>query len=691
MWFSTVVCWPERTRRSPPPGRPTGRRPQKFVPVLESLEERLAPAGFRVTSLADSNAAGSGSLRRALTESNATAGPNQINILTPGTYNLTIAGDDEGANVTGDLNLANQDVTIVNQSGSTVVINQTTNDRVFDISQTGPAINVTITGVTIQGGEAEGPGGGILVRGTSSVVLSNDIVQKNSADFGGGIGATDGAVAIQNSLIANNSSTFPTAGRGGGGLYLNGRGRVTIDNSEFTDNSAAGDGGGLLIRGHAKLTISSCTFNKNRAGGNGGGLALESDGSSDLTDATVSGNSAVTGGGLAVTGAGNIALINDTIAFNSAVTAGGAFAISGALAFFNTIVAKNTAAGAFPDVDNSGTAVYMVDWDHNFIGDNTGAADSFPAGTPNINSSFVGSAGTPLDPLLEPLADNGGVRVLPDGSHPLTHQDEANSGNNGVRDRASDHAAPFDERGFGALDGHPDIGAFEFQDFDLAVSTSAPPGTVRVGLPVTFTITVHNLGPNLANSITVTDTLPPGTTVVRASGNATVSGNVVTFALPGLLSGDGTSFTLTVIPAVPGLFTAKAAVSFHDDPNLANNTATASVTVLPRPFPATGFADVTGFVRVVRQGRRPRRRLLFLLTNTSGTLLQGPLGLVVAGLPRGVKLLNAGGLTANRQKFVRVDVGGDNLLDPGERAAVQLVFSQPFRPHRLRVLAGAFA
>jgi hypothetical protein len=82
---------------------------------------------------------------------------------------------------------------------------------------------------------------------------------------------------------------------------------------------------------------------------------------------------------------------------------------------------------------------------------------------------------------------------------------------------------------------------------------------------------------------------------------------------------------------------------------------------------------------------------LFLLTNTSGRVLQGPLGLVVAGLPRGVKLRNAVGFTKGRQKFVQVNVGGDNLFDPGERALVQLVFSQPFLPRRLRLLAGAFA
>jgi uncharacterized repeat protein (TIGR01451 family) len=209
---------------------------------------------------------------------------------------------------------------------------------------------------------------------------------------------------------------------------------------------------------------------------------------------------------------------------------------------------------------------------------------------------------------------------------------------------------------------------------------------------MTLTITVRNLGPNLANYATLTATLTPGTTVVAASGHATVQGNVVTFDVPGpLLPGAVTSFTLTVIPAVAGPFTAQAVVSFHDDPNLANNTATTSVAVLPRPFPATGFADVTGFIRIARRGRRPRRRLLFFLTNTSGTLLQGPLGLVVAGLPRRVKLRNADGFTRSRQQFVGVDVGGDNLFDPGESAAVQLVFSKPFLPRRLRVLAGAFA
>ena len=139
MWFSSV------------PFRRAGARPWKFRPVLEALEARLAPAVFTVTSLADSNVAGSGSLRRAITDSNATAGPNTINILTPGPYFLTLNGTATD-NSAGELAILNNNVSIVNLSGGTVVIDAgglTPRNRVFDIAPTGFAINVTLTGVTI--------------------------------------------------------------------------------------------------------------------------------------------------------------------------------------------------------------------------------------------------------------------------------------------------------------------------------------------------------------------------------------------------------------------------------------------------------------------------------------------------------------------------------------------------------------
>jgi hypothetical protein len=69
------------------------------------------------------------------------------------------------------------------------------------------------------------------------------------------------------------------------------------------------------------------------------------------------------------------------------------------------------------------------------------------------------------------------------------------------------------------------------------------------------------------------------------------------------------------------------------------------------------------------------------------------MGVVAVGprSSRSAKLINANGLSASRQKFVLLDLGGDGILDPGESAAVRLVFAQQFHPRSLRVLAGAFA
>jgi uncharacterized repeat protein (TIGR01451 family) len=788
MWFSSPVRRPKATRKSSP-------RRGKLVPVLEPLEERTAPAVFRVTRLADSNDPASGALRAAISASNATPGPNEIDILAPGTYALTLNGTATDNSV-GELTILNNDVTIVNQSGGTVVIDASAvNTRVLDIAPTGPAVNVTLTGLTIRHGSA-GTGAGIradiLTQQGFTLTLNNDIVQANTATFdgggififggaltlngtavrdngagrdgggiaallarvtltnssvtgnhaggsggggtiangsltvtnsivsdnsqtdagssargGGGIRVFGDTVTITNSLIANNSSSATGAGHGGGGLLINGKADVTITSSEFSDNRAANDGGGLLTFGTGTLTVEACTFNGNHAGGQGGGVSLESIGDSSLDNVTLSGNSAALGGGLCQAGSALVTLTNDTIAFNQAVTAGGVFSsVANDLSLTSTIVAKNSAGvGGDPDVDNNTGATDLVDGGNNFIGDNTGAADSFAAGTPNAHGSFVG---TPplnikfglhvLDPLLDPLTDNGASAALPDGSHLLTHQDEADSGNNGVRDRGPTLSigARTDERGFPGLVGSAeDIGAFEFQNFDMAASVSAPPGPVHAGLPVTFTVTIRNLGPNPSHGVMQTATLPAGTAVLGASGSFTVSGNVVTFAVPDLAPGGSTTVTLTVLPAAPGPFTVKAAASTHDDPNLANNTATLTLTVLPRPFPATGSADVTGLVQLMPVGRRRRaqRQLALLITNVSGTPIQGPLEVVVPGLRprRGPKLLNAAGRTGGGQKFVRVNVGGDGILDPGQSAVVVLVFSQPFTPPGLDVMAGAFA
>src|SRR5262245_5573245 len=58
------------------PSAPAHRRPARCRPTLEALEDRLVPSTFTVMNTNDS---GTGSLRQAILDANAAAGPDVIN------------------------------------------------------------------------------------------------------------------------------------------------------------------------------------------------------------------------------------------------------------------------------------------------------------------------------------------------------------------------------------------------------------------------------------------------------------------------------------------------------------------------------------------------------------------------------------------------------------------------------------
>jgi hypothetical protein len=163
-----------------------------------------------------------------------------------------------------------------------------------------------------------------------------------------------------------------------------------------------------------------------------------------MTNTTVSGNTATSyAGGGVLSSSGSFATItNSTITGNSAQGAGGIGNGGGTVTLANTIVAKNyrgsdttTADDIFGDV----TANFS------FIGDPTGATIT---GENNRNG----------DPLLGPLADNGGRTQ----THALLVGSPAIDAGDSV---AGAEAGDFDQRGEGfdrKVYGFVDIGAFEF-------------------------------------------------------------------------------------------------------------------------------------------------------------------------------------------------------------------------------------
>ena len=169
--------------------------------------------------------------------------------------------------------------------------------------------------------------------------------------------------------VSISSNDDATAGKGsGGGIFTTTT--LTIANSTFTGNSATYTGSG-----GDDVTSS----------GNGGGIY--STGTLAITNSTISGNTA--------------AHPNSTGGTDGSGTGGGVFIFNGqggTLTLKNTIVAGNTAR-LNRDLQGTVTGTF------NLIGDGTGSTGL----TNTVNGNKVGTLAAPIDPLLGPLANNGGA------------------------------------------------------------------------------------------------------------------------------------------------------------------------------------------------------------------------------------------------------------------------------------------
>ncbi len=134
---------------------------------------------------------------------------------------------------------------------------------------------------------------------------------------------------------------------------------------------------------------------------------------------------------------------------------------------------------------------------------------------------------------------------------------------------------------------------------DLSITKVASADTVDVGAgpaPLTYTLTVHNAGPQTATAIAVDDPVPSDLTIDSATtpaGLCAVAAGAVHCDIAGLAAGaDATITVATTVPdVVPGtaaesmggrtLLNGAAVTGSPDDPDRTNNTASASTLVLP--------------------------------------------------------------------------------------------------------------
>lgn len=129
------------------------------------------------------------------------------------------------------------------------------------------------------------------------------------------------------------------------------------------------------------------------------------------------------------------------------------------------------------------------------------------------------------------------------------------------------------------------IAVIPVPDADLTLTKGVAPSVVFVGEPVTYTIIVANAGPDAAQDVELTDSVPTTitvTSVTTTQGSCTGTGPVAC-AIGTLASGASVSVTIVAATTATGILTNTAsAMSATSDPTPANNSASATLQVSPR-------------------------------------------------------------------------------------------------------------
>jgi hypothetical protein len=398
---------------------------------------------------------------------------------------------------------------------------------------------VTITGLTLAHGKSTY--GGAIMMGTSadSLTLSNCIISGNTATSGGGAiydrGGSMAVLTITDSLVSNNSS----GGSGGGAIFANNSAGTTLNvmRSTVTGNTTTDHGGFAYWFWGGSINVSSSTLTNNIATNSTGGVIASWSAPIMISNSTFQGNKGSGGGAVQIISSASLTINNSTLVANSATGgSGGAIAsASGMVTLNSSIIAKNIATTGGPDLN----AAITTGGDYNLIG--VANSGGFTLGGTH---NKTGTAVSPLNPMVAPLARNGGptqtMALLP-GSSAIDMG--SNPGN-----LSNDQRGPGFVRVFGSA---ADIGAFEVQPGAQVLSLKVNDGSAQRSRVTSLTLT-------FSSSVLLPANAAAAFLLKRQSDNASVSligsvtGNSVVLAFGSGAAVDNTSladgrYTLTAL------------------------------------------------------------------------------------------------------------------------------------------------
>jgi uncharacterized repeat protein (TIGR01451 family) len=474
---------------------------------------------------------------------------------TPITITLTITDTlDSYINIT-------QTTTI--SGGGLITLQGNGTARIFNVD--GSALS--LEGLTITGGRALSEpnhlGGAAIITGTGVVTVTDSTLFDNQAQFGGAFYVQDGTLTVVDSSLLENQAVV------GGAIYVADTEpanppttTVTILNSSVLSNRATDGDGGAIRNYDARLTVANSTLSNNRA--------------IEIAEQGFNGGD---GGAIAASGVGMVSylalLTNTTIYSNFASLNGGGIQVdsgTGSGWIKNSIIANNTAS--------TGTNCSSIDLVSH--GNNLESEDT---------CNLVASGDlTDTNPLLGPLADNGGGT--------LTYALLAGSPAINAADNTACAASPVnnvDQRGISRPQGATcDIGAFEatasLSLTKISINEGGDP--LRPTERLTYTIGLTNSGALTVTNALISDTLPAHTSFVTDSIRLSPSGaGTAGTELPTLASDlvitPGQSISVTFAVSVDSpladqtLITNTASVTSSETPGALSDTVTDTVSSEP--------------------------------------------------------------------------------------------------------------